>query len=215
MTTKEKVNYYYRKLLEVKRSTIRNASIEYNSSKIKEIIVDIILSNNDHLLTSGFLYYLTMNTCGDEMSKKLSLILDKENLLKLYGDYIYETHQKDYIYYNLLTDSEKQIFDKYFEYLKLAHRCNGITRKDIRLIERILTIIGSYIFINQKDISEFDKYAIDYFDDYKNKLEEMELQGICYEIVDVCPREEKIIFDYNNLSKYLENKFDNEEKEIR
>ncbi len=221
MSIEEKVNYYYKEIIDRKNSVYGLEHIKYNELDTKEVLKVIIESNDEHLLTPAFIYYLVCNAEKGNMPELLQKLTNDNTKLYLYQDYLAEIYRNFPLFSQLLNKYELEIykeFDKTSHYSYALTNIVGVNHasyKDLNLLGNIIRIMTAYVIVNNKEAYEIEKYIKPYFDNLFEKIEELLLQGVIKDADTIYNARIVYIYVYEDLIDYILGKMDDNQKEIR
>ena len=204
MSVQDRVDEIYNDLLRIRNDFEYEKpvkSLSSNYCNIKKILTVIVEANFDFLFTPAFDYFIISYSLYhtkyiDNFRYNLSLILynlfDFNKMIDLLSHYIdnwvsydyrflkhaYDKDGKIIRYDDLLTAKEKELYDKYtFSRTRISSN-KELFDSDYGLIKKIFQIIGAITLINNQ-IGDYDKLINPYEINFREKIDELVLQGIC------------------------------------
>ena len=207
-------------------------SLSNNQYNIKKVLKRIVEANYDFLFTPAFDYFLissSLCTTREENFRnmlylRLLALTHIDTMLVLLSVYVdnWETYGLRHLkhayakdghiikYEDLFSDKEKELYDKY-SFSKLRINCDkDLCESEYILLKRIFQIIGAYTLINDR-IGDYDKLIDRYEHHHIEKIEELELHGICEYRYYKDYNEAKYNYIPEQLASYINNKIDNED----
>lgn len=221
MSIDEKVNYYYKAIIDRKNTIVGFNHVEYNEQKLKDALLSIVKTNKDHLLTPSFIYYLICNSDENTISEKLRVLTDENTSVFIYQDYLAHLYRNLPLFSSFINEYEKVIItemSKYNSYqmqFENVRDFNHTSSKDLELLIDIVRIMAAYIMINNMSPVELDRYVRPYLDNLLGKVDEYLLQGIIREEDCLYTSRGIYLYVYENLIDYILGKMNDNQKEIR
>ena len=223
MNSNDKADYYISEVIKLynKHNGKRKKALACNEDKIKKLLVRIIDTGNDYLLTNAFLYHLAvMGSNGptttyfeDTLQAELFNLLKPNKTIETIAHFIEWSDSLSLKYEDYLNEYEMKLISEYQLILDSIRYNTGrgkMPTSKFFFLEDIVQIITAYFIINKKDPSELSSYADPYITNYDEKLDEMELQiKIRRDSLDYYE------YDFDKLASYLIHQLDNKRKLIR
>lgn len=201
-------------------------TVYFDSARIKEVLLSLIESDCNYLLTDGLLFYVASMAAKQPWSYNeividlLKSLMNEDERVVTITRYIEAIRYKEPLetftgYRGLLNEYETILYYEYCDNLKIIWDSDLIIPADYHILRRVFQIFTAYALVNNLSKEDLHNLIINYTKDRRNKLEEL-LLHVCRLEYNYAVDDRRFAYDIYELTKFVVGKLsDNNQRVIR